>query len=57
MQAKYNALIKNNTWSLVPMSFAYELVGYIWVFRSKYNTDGSVSKYKSQLSCKRVLTN
>lgn len=47
MQAEYNALIKNNTWNLVPMSSELKLVGCKWVFRTKYNTDGSVSKYKA----------
>ena len=52
MQAEYNALIKNNTWNLVPMSSELKLVGCKWVFRTKYNTDGSVSKYKARLVAK-----
>ena len=46
MQAEYDALMKKNTWSLVLISSSYKPVGCKWVFRTKYNTDGSVSKYK-----------
>ncbi|KAH9677218.1 retrovirus-related pol polyprotein from transposon RE2 [Citrus sinensis] len=52
MQDEYNALIRNKTWSLVPMNPEYKLVGCKWVFRTKYNTDGSVSKYKARLVAK-----
>ncbi|KAH9699463.1 retrovirus-related pol polyprotein from transposon RE1 [Citrus sinensis] len=52
MQTEYDALIHNNTWTLVPMSSTYKLVGCKWVFRTKYNTDGTVSKYKARLVAK-----
>ena len=32
MEAEFNALLKNNTWSLVPPSRACNIVGYKWVF-------------------------
>ncbi|KAH9782291.1 retrovirus-related pol polyprotein from transposon RE1 [Citrus sinensis] len=34
------------------MDPAHKLVGCKWVFRTKYNTDGSVSKYKARLVAK-----
>ena len=52
MQTEYDALIKNKTWTLVPMCSSYKPVGCKWVFRTKYNTDGSVSKYKARLVAK-----
>ncbi|KAH9699143.1 retrovirus-related pol polyprotein from transposon RE2 [Citrus sinensis] len=52
MQTEYNALIHNNTWTLVPLSSIYKLVGRKWVFRTKCNTDGTVSKYKARLVAK-----
>ncbi|KAH9663756.1 retrovirus-related pol polyprotein from transposon RE1 [Citrus sinensis] len=52
MQDEFDALIRNKTWSLVPMDPEYKLVGCKWVFRTKYNTDGSVSKYKARLVAK-----
>ncbi|KAH9779268.1 retrovirus-related pol polyprotein from transposon RE1 [Citrus sinensis] len=52
MQLEYDALIQNKTWSLVPMDPVHKLVGCKWVFRTKYNPDGSVSKYKARLVAK-----
>ncbi|KAH9651886.1 retrovirus-related pol polyprotein from transposon RE1 [Citrus sinensis] len=52
MQAEYDALIKNKTWSLVPMCSDFKVVGCKWVFRTKYNTDGSISKHKARLVAK-----
>ncbi|KAH9681326.1 retrovirus-related pol polyprotein from transposon RE1 [Citrus sinensis] len=52
MQTEYDALIKNKTWNLVPMCSSYKPIGCKWVFRTKYNTDGSVSKYKARLVAK-----
>ena len=49
MQAKYDALMKNETWVLVPTSQATKVVGCKWVFRIKYNADGSISEYKARL--------
>ncbi|KAH9664249.1 Integrase catalytic domain-containing protein [Citrus sinensis] len=52
MQLEHDGLIQNKTWSLVPMDQAHKLVGCKWVFRTKYNLDGSVSKYKARLVAK-----
>ena len=52
MQAEYDALIKNKTWSLIPMCSYFQVVGCKWVFRTKYNTDGSISKHKARLVAK-----
>ena len=52
MQDEHNALQKNGTWTLVPAETATKLVGNKWVFRVKYNLDGSIFKYKAQLVAK-----
>ncbi|KAH9778887.1 retrovirus-related pol polyprotein from transposon RE1 [Citrus sinensis] len=52
MQDEYNALQKNGTWTLVPAETATKLVGNKWVFRVKYNPNGSISKYKAWLVAK-----
>ncbi|KAL6141631.1 hypothetical protein ACLB2K_059919 [Fragaria x ananassa] len=44
-----NALMKNNTWSLVPPSPSQHTVGCKWVFHIKRNSDGSVERYKACL--------
>ena len=52
MKNEYDALIENRTWSLVPRTKNQKIVGNKWVYRIKYNTDGSVAKYKARLVAK-----
>ncbi|PNX62174.1 histone deacetylase, partial [Trifolium pratense] len=52
MQAEYDALINNNTWSLVKLPSNRKAIGSKWVFRIKENPDGSVNKYKARLVAK-----
>ncbi|KAH9764049.1 retrovirus-related pol polyprotein from transposon RE1 [Citrus sinensis] len=52
MTDELHALRNNETWTLVPAELATKIVGNKWVFRVKYNPDGSVSKYKARLVAK-----
>ena len=52
MELEYEALMKNETWSLVPFSSSMNIVGNKWVFRVKYNSDGTVQRYKARLVAK-----
>ena len=52
MQTEYNALLKNHTWSLVPLPQNRQGIGCKWVFRVKENPDGSINKYKARLVAK-----
>ncbi|KAH9725617.1 retrovirus-related pol polyprotein from transposon RE1 [Citrus sinensis] len=52
MQVEFDALQKNSTWILVPRETAGKIVGNKWVFKVKYNPDGSISKYKARLVAK-----
>nr|GEU99495.1 ribonuclease H-like domain-containing protein [Tanacetum cinerariifolium] len=49
MYDKYNALIKNSTWILVPKPPNVNVVRSMWLFRHKYHADGSLSRYKARL--------
>uniref|UniRef100_A0A803NUC9 Integrase catalytic domain-containing protein n=1 Tax=Cannabis sativa TaxID=3483 RepID=A0A803NUC9_CANSA len=46
------ALRKNKTWYLVPPSPDYHIVGNKWVYKIKYNADGSVQRLKARLVAK-----
>ncbi|KAH9740738.1 retrovirus-related pol polyprotein from transposon RE2 [Citrus sinensis] len=52
MKEEFTALEKNQTWTLVLADTATKIVGNKWVFRVKYNPDGSVSKFKVRLVAK-----
>jgi len=57
MADEYKALEKNHTWDLVPFSGDMNLIGNKWVFRVKYNSDGSILKHKAQLVARGFLQN
>uniref|UniRef100_A0A2N9ESZ2 Reverse transcriptase Ty1/copia-type domain-containing protein n=1 Tax=Fagus sylvatica TaxID=28930 RepID=A0A2N9ESZ2_FAGSY len=52
MNSEFDALLKNNTWSLVPPHPTQNQIGCKWVFRIKRNADGSVERYKARLVAK-----
>jgi hypothetical protein len=47
MNSEFDALLQNNTWCLVLVSTARNLVGCKWVFSIKRKVDGSVDCYKA----------
>ncbi|GJR64414.1 ribonuclease H-like domain-containing protein [Tanacetum coccineum] len=49
MLDEYNALIKNNTWILVPRPSDANIVRSLWLFRHKYNADGTLNRYRADL--------
>ncbi|KMT09304.1 hypothetical protein BVRB_6g134020 isoform B [Beta vulgaris subsp. vulgaris] len=49
MLEEYNALIKNDTWELVPRNYDKNLLGCKWVYWIKYHSDGSVERFKARL--------
>ncbi|GJV20114.1 ribonuclease H-like domain-containing protein [Tanacetum coccineum] len=46
---EYKALIDNNTWVLVPRPPNVNIVRSMWVYKHKYNADGSLNRYKARL--------
>ena len=47
MSDEYNALISNGTLVLVPRPANTNIVRFMWLFRHKFNADGSLSMYKA----------
>ena len=46
------ALAENETWDLVDARKSVKSIGCRWVYKFKYNTDGSVNQYKARLVTK-----
>jgi len=49
MVDKYNALIKNKTWDLVPRQHDVNVIHSMWIFRHKEKYDGSFERDKTRL--------
>ena len=52
MIAEYESLMKNKTWSLVPLLIGKDLVGCKWFYKTKFTAKGQIEKYKSRLVAK-----
>ena len=48
MLDEYNALMRNDTWSLVSRPAGVNMVTDKWIFRHKFNPDGSLARYKAR---------
>ncbi|KAL5703600.1 hypothetical protein ACHQM5_022129 [Ranunculus cassubicifolius] len=52
MVEEFNALLKNQTWTLVPPSPNQHQVGCKWVFKLKERADGKLERHKARLVAK-----
>lgn len=54
MTEEYEALIKNNTWTIVELPKHRNMIGCKWVYKKKKtNPDGSISRFKARLVATR----
>ena len=52
MQAEYDAIVKNGTWSLCDLPAGKKAIGTKWVYKLKRKPDGSVDRHKARLVAK-----
>ncbi|WKA11188.1 hypothetical protein VitviT2T_028713 [Vitis vinifera] len=52
MKAKIDAIERNGTWKLTKLPEAKNAIGVKWVFRTKFNSDGSIFRHKARLVVK-----
>jgi hypothetical protein len=52
MRDEFSALIHNDTWRLVPRPVGANIVSGKWVFRQKFLSDGTLSRYKARWVCR-----
>nr|KAJ0204217.1 hypothetical protein LSAT_V11C500278180 [Lactuca sativa] len=49
MQHEYDALMRNNTWSIVSCPTNVNVIGCKWIFRIKKCPDGTIERHKARL--------
>jgi hypothetical protein len=52
MDSEFSALLKNDTWHLVPPKAGVNIIDCKWVYKIKRKSDGNVDKYKAWLVAK-----
>jgi len=52
MEQEFDALLKNNTWRLVPPVPEVNIIDSKWVFKVKRHSDGCIERYKARLVAK-----
>lgn len=52
MDAEYDALIKNETWHLIPPQKELNVIDCRWVYKLKKKHDGSIDRFMARLVAK-----
>jgi hypothetical protein len=52
INAELDALVRNNTWTLVPLPPPKHAIGCKWLFKLKLHSNGSIERYKARLIAK-----
>jgi len=52
IKIKVDSIVQNQTWKLVNLPPRAKQIGCKWIFKRKFNSDGSIDKYKVRLVAK-----
>lgn len=52
MKLELDAIEQNHTWSIVPLPSGKHSVGWRWIYKIKYKSDGIVERHKGRLATK-----
>ena len=52
MEEEMSMIQKNKTWDLVDRPEGRKVIGVKWIFKTKFNADNSINKYKARLVVK-----
>ena len=52
MEAEFDALVRNDTWTLMELPLDKDVIGTKWIYKIKYKSDGSIDKHKARLVAK-----
>lgn len=54
MKEEINSIKKNDTWELVELSKGKKCVGSKWVYKTKYNSDDDIERFKARIMDKEL---
>lgn len=49
MQDEFQALLQQHTWDLITKPTNHPIIGSTWVFKIKFDVDGSLAQHKARL--------
>eukprot|EP01018_Ginkgo_biloba_P024582 Gb_26229 [translate_table: standard] len=52
MESEFDALVRNDTWTLMDLALDKDVIGTKWIYKTKYKFDGSIEKHKARLVAK-----
>ena len=52
MKEELDAMERNQTWSVVSLPLHKKSIGCRWIFKNKFNADGTIARHKARLVAK-----
>eukprot|EP01018_Ginkgo_biloba_P000839 Gb_33741 [translate_table: standard] len=52
MEAEFDALVRNYTWTLMELPLDKDVIGTKWIYKTKYKSNRSIEKNKERLVAK-----